>query len=124
MVNISDYYKKKKMADQLAKELQQMEENTELKKEFEFKEKLRDLMSTFGKSGKETLEVLSAIDPAVKAGSTGGAAASDGRRKRPLKTYRNPHTGETVQTRGGNHKVLNAWRQQYGKEEVAGWQQD
>ncbi|TVP54100.1 MAG: H-NS histone, partial [Halomonadaceae bacterium] len=49
---------------------------------------------------------------------------TDGRRKRPMKTYRNPHTGETVQTRGGNHKVLNAWRKQYGSDEVAGWQQD
>ncbi|MDX1589229.1 MAG: histone-like nucleoid-structuring protein, MvaT/MvaU family [Oleiphilaceae bacterium] len=124
MVNISDYYKKKKMADQLARELQQMEENTELKKEFEFKEKLRDLMTQYGKSGKETLEVLSAIDPAVKSAGGSAAASGDGRRKRPLKTYRNPHTGETVQTRGGNHKVLNAWREQYGREEVASWQQD
>lgn len=123
MVNISDYYKKKQMVEQLAKELQQMEENSDLKREFEFKENLRSLMDEFGKSGKEVVDVLAAIDPAVKSGGT-ATGATDGRRKRPMKTYRNPHSGETVQTRGGNHKVLNAWRQQYGRDEVAGWQQD
>jgi len=124
MVNISDYYKKKKMAEQLAKELQKMEENESLKKEFEFKDKLRTLMSDYGKSGKETLDVLSAIDPSVKVKGDSAGNASDGRKKRPMKTYRNPHTGETVQTRGGNHKVLNAWRKQHGRDEVASWQQN
>jgi len=45
-------------------------------------------------------------------------------RKRPMKTYKNPHTGEVVQTRGGNHKTLNEWRKKHGKEAVQGWQQD
>ena len=124
MVSISDYYKKKQMADQLAKELQQMEENDTLKKEFEFKDKLSKLMGDYGKSGKETLEVLVSLEPSLKNKVDGAGAASDGRKKRPLKTYRNPHTGETVQTRGGNHKVLNAWRKEHGRDEVASWQQD
>ncbi len=45
------------------------------------------------------------------------------RPKRALKTYRNPHTGEVVQTRGGNHRTLNQWREQYGKEAVQSWQE-
>ena len=102
-----------------------MENDKELKRELEFKEKLRDLMNEYDKSAKQMLEVLKAIDPSiqnrVESGSTSG---SDGRKKRPLKTYRNPHTGEVVQTRGGNQKTLNEWRKQYGRDEVARWQED
>lgn len=46
-------------------------------------------------------------------------ALSRGSRK--LLTYKNPHTGEVVQTRGKNHRTLNAWRAQFGKDEVENW---
>jgi len=125
MGKISSYYEKQKAVKQLQEELQKMEEDKELRKELDFKEELNKLMEKYGKSGKDMLEVLSALDPAVKSklDQGGGASANDGRKKRPLKTYRNPHTGEVVQTRGGNHKTLNAWRKQHGKEEVARWQE-
>ena len=125
MGKISSYYEKQKAVKQLQEELQKMEEDKELRKELDFKEELNKLMEKYGKSGKDMLEVLSALDPAVKSklDQGGGASSNDGRKKRPLKTYRNPHTGEVVQTRGGNHKTLNAWRKQYGKEEVARWQE-
>lgn len=124
MGKIATYYKKQKMLDQLQKEIQQMEEDKELKTELNFKEELRSLMQNYDKSGKDILEVLAALDPSVQNRlEQGEGTDSDGRRKRPQKTYRNPHTGEVVQTRGGNHKTLNAWRKQYGKEEVARWQE-
>ena len=125
MGKISSYYEKQKAVQQLQEELQKMEADKELKKELDFKEELGKLMDKYGKSGKDMLEVLAALDPAVKnkIDQGGGSSSNDGRKKRPLKTYRNPHTGEVVQTRGGNHKTLNAWRQQYGKEEVARWQE-
>jgi hypothetical protein len=37
--------------------------------------------------------------------------------------YKNPETGETVESKGGNHKVLKAWKEQYGAEQVEGWLQ-
>lgn len=123
MGKISTYYKKKQMAEQLAQELEEMEKDQELKKELDFKNKLRSLMEDFDKSAKDMIEVLAAIDPSVRNKVDQGASGSDGRKKRPLKTYRNPHTGEVVQTRGGNHKTLNAWRKQYGRDEVARWQE-
>lgn len=43
------------------------------------------------------------------------------RRKRALKSYLNPHNEEVVETRGGNHKILKAWKEQYGAEEVESW---
>lgn len=124
MGKISTYYEKQKAVQQLQEELQKMESDKELKKELDFKDELGKLMDKYGKSGKDMLEVLAALDPSVKSKvEQGNGSANDGRKKRPLKTYRNPHTGEVVQTRGGNHKTLNAWRQQYGKEEVARWQE-
>ena len=44
------------------------------------------------------------------------------RRKRKLKVFKNPHTGEVVETKGGNHKTLKAWKEEYGKETVDAWE--
>lgn len=52
------------------------------------------------------------------------APAAKQRRGRRTKTYLNPHTNETVQTKGGNHKVLKAWKQEHGHEEVESWVTD
>ncbi|MDT4852441.1 hypothetical protein FQZ97_866740 [compost metagenome] len=48
-------------------------------------------------------------------------APVDKRRERVVKTYKNPHTGEVVETKGGNHKVLNAWKAEFGADEVKSW---
>ena len=126
MGKISTYYKKQEMLNQLQQEIQKMEEDKELRQELDFKEDLKQLMSKHDKSPKDMLEVLATMDSSVrnKIEQGGGSGNSDGRKTRPLKTYRNPHTGEVVETRGGNHKTLNAWRKQYGKEEVARWQEN
>ncbi|EPW3021318.1 histone-like nucleoid-structuring protein, MvaT/MvaU family, partial [Pseudomonas aeruginosa] len=45
------------------------------------------------------------------------------RKPRALKVYKNPHSGEVVETKGGNHGVLKAWKQEYGAETVESWLQ-
>ncbi|MGP4846097.1 histone-like nucleoid-structuring protein, MvaT/MvaU family [Marinobacter sp. 1Y8] len=122
MAKINDYYQKKQLMDKLAEELRKLEDDSSLKHELEFEEKIRGLMGEYNKSAKDVLQVLGAIDPSVSSVKADGVSSS--RPKRPLKTYKNPHSGETVQTRGGNHKTLNEWREKYGKEAVQGWQQD
>lgn len=122
MAKINEYYQKKQLMDKLADELRKLEEDNALKRELEFEEKIRGLMNDYDKSAKDVLQVLGAIDPSVSGAKADSAAGS--RPKRPLKTYKNPHTGEVVKTRGGNHKTLNEWRDQYGKDAVQGWQQD
>ena len=42
--------------------------------------------------------------------------------QRKLKVYVNPTT-EKIETRGGNHKVLKAWKAQHGNDAVEGWLQ-
>ncbi|MEO9522553.1 histone-like nucleoid-structuring protein, MvaT/MvaU family [Marinobacter alexandrii] len=122
MAKINDYYQKKQLMEKLAAELEKLEEDQALKGELEFENKVRDLMKEYGKSPKDVLQILSAIDPSV--GGAKAEATAGGRAKRPMKTYKNPHTGEVVKTRGGNHKTLNEWRNKYGKEAVQSWQEN
>ncbi|MCW4153869.1 DNA binding protein [Halomonas sp. 18H] len=114
---LNDYLKKEKMLKQLQEELQQLESNSELKKELEFKERLHALMSEYGKAARDVCEIL---DPSSFKAPAKGASAG-GRKKRLLKVYKNPHTGEVVETRGGNHKVIQQWKAEYGNDEVVSW---
>jgi len=119
---INDYYQKKQLVQQLSEELQKLEQDQALKRELEFEDKIRELMESHNKTARDVLQVLTVLDPSL-AGSA--AETSPARRaKRPMKSYKNPHTGEVVRTRGGNHKTLNLWREQYGKEAVQSWQQE
>ena len=122
MAKINDYYQKKQLMEKLSEELAKLEQDQALKGELEFENKVRDLMKEYKKSPKDVLQILSAIDPTISGGKA--TAATGARAKRPMKTYKNPHTGEVVKTRGGNHKTLNEWRQKHGKEAVQSWQQD
>lgn len=61
-------------------------------------------MGTYQKSLRD---VISLLDPDAKIGkSTRTAKAPAGKRARKVKQYKNPHTGEVIETKGGNHKTL------------------
>lgn len=45
------------------------------------------------------------------------------RRERAVKIYKKTNTGEVVETKGGNHKVLKAWKAEYGADAVDAWLQ-
>ncbi|MFD3299430.1 histone-like nucleoid-structuring protein, MvaT/MvaU family [Aquipseudomonas alcaligenes] len=101
------------------KQLHDLKNDGKLKREIEFEEKLRALMGQYGVS---LIDVIALLDPQARAKATTTASVSDGqRRKRQLKVYKNPETGEVVETKGGNHKVLKAWKEKYGAEKVNGW---
>ena len=38
--------------------------------------------------------------------------------------YVNPHTGEEIQVRGKNHRLLRSWYETYGEEVVEGWRKE
>jgi hypothetical protein len=50
------------------------------------------------------------------------AAAANSTTK-PLRRYRNPHTGEVVETRGSNHSRLKEWKKQYGADVLPSWRE-
>lgn len=113
---LTKYAEKERQLEALKAELEKLEQDERLKKEVAFKEQLEALMQEFDKTAKDVLELL-------QPGSAGAQASSSTatRRKRKLKIYQNPHTGEEVQTRGGNQKVLQAWKEEYGADTVESW---
>ncbi|ANC03347.1 histone-like nucleoid-structuring protein, MvaT/MvaU family [Pseudomonas fulva] len=107
-----------KLAAQLA-ELEEMKSSSELQKEIEFETKLRDLLSKYGYSLRDIINIL---DPQANRRSVAPSAAEKSpRRAREVKQYKNPHNGEIIETKGGNHKLLKEWKAEYGSEEVESW---
>jgi len=109
----------KRLEAQLAAQLQQLDtlkNDAELKKEIQFEGKLRALLAEYGMSLRDVINIL---DPSPR--STPAVVVQ--RRQRQIKVYKNPNTDEVVETKGGNHKVLKAWREQYGVEAVDSWLQ-
>jgi|TARA_B100000700_G_scaffold328976_2_gene448708 hypothetical protein len=74
-------------------------------------------MRDFDKSAADVVKILNPQPTGAKTAST----TSTGRSKRKLKVYKNPNTGEVVETRGGIQKTLKAWKEEYGAETVEGW---
>ncbi|MDD2004071.1 histone-like nucleoid-structuring protein, MvaT/MvaU family [Pseudomonas putida] len=106
------------LAAQLA-ELEALKGSSELQKEIEFETKLRDLMATYGCSLRDIINIL---DPqASRRAAAPEAAEKTPRRARQTKQYKNPHNGEVIETKGGNHKLLKEWKAQYGADVVESW---
>jgi len=112
-----------KLAEQLA-QLDALKNDGQLKREIEFEGKLNALLAEYGFS---LPEVISILDPQAFKGptplTTPSKQGQGQRRARTPKVYINPHTHERVETKGGNHKVLKGWKQQYGSSEVEAWLQ-
>ncbi|HDS1733108.1 MULTISPECIES: histone-like nucleoid-structuring protein, MvaT/MvaU family [Pseudomonas] len=106
------------LAAQLA-ELEAMKGSSELQKEIEFETKLRSLLEKYGFSLKDIINIL---DPqAARRAPVAAAPEKATRKAREVKVYKNPHNGEVIETKGGNHKLLKEWKAQYGGDEVEGW---
>lgn len=106
-----------KLAAQLA-ELEALKGSSELQKEIEFETKLRDLLAKYGFSLRDIINIL---DPQANRRSNAPTVEKSPRRARQVKQYKNPHNGEIIETKGGNHKLLKEWKSQYGSDEVESW---
>lgn len=120
MSRLAEYRKlEQQLAAQLA-ELEAMKGDSGLKTEMEFESKLRSLLDEYGYSLRDVINV---IDPQVAGRKSAPAATAEkgSRRARVLKVYKNPHSGEVVETKGGNHKLLKAWKAEHGSDVVESW---
>jgi hypothetical protein len=120
MSRLAEFRKlEQQLANQLA-ELESMKGDSGLQKEMEFETKLRALLGEYGYSLRDVIAVL---DPQAGGRKSAPAAASEKatRKPRDLKVFKNPHTGEIVETKGGNHKLLKAWKAEHGSDEVESW---
>jgi len=106
----------KALQEQMA-QLEALKKDAGLKREIEFEQKLVGLMKTYDKGLRD---IVALLDP--KTPSRGKASApKQQRRARVVKVYENPHTGEKIETKGGNHRGLKAWKEQYGASTVDSW---
>jgi len=106
------------LAAQLA-ELESLKNDAGLQREMEFEKKLRSLLEGYGYSLRD---VISILDPQSARHTPAVPASKTTQRKaREVKVYKNPHNGEIIETKGGNHRLLKEWKQQYGGETVETW---
>lgn len=106
------------LAAQLA-ELEAMKNDEGLKREIAFEQKLRALLAEYGVGLRQVIELL---DPNAAVTRTSAETKQKLERKpRALKVYLNPHSGEVVETKGGNHKTLKLWKSEYGASNVESW---
>ncbi|GAB7531188.1 DNA binding protein [Pseudomonas sp. 3A(2025)] len=107
------------LAEQLAA-LEAMKGDKGLEQEIEFETKLRALLGEYNKSLKDITSILG-HQPSAKPGRTVAAPEKAPRKPRSVKIYKNPHNGEIVETKGGNHKTLKEWKAEYGSDTVESW---
>ncbi len=107
------------LAEQLA-QLDALKNDDGLKKEIEFENKVRALMAEYGM---HLGNVKAILDPQAGRAQPAAKEGRAPRRERKTKVYLNPHTQETIETKGGNHKLLKEWKEEHGAAEVESWLQ-
>lgn len=113
---INDYRATEEAIKELQARLENLSGNEAVVKEMEFDKKLRGLMSEYGK---HLGDIIAILDPDFR--KKGRLEPAKTRAPRVVKIYRNPNTGEIVETKGGNHKVLKEWKNEYGQDVVESW---
>lgn len=100
---------------QIEEQMRALESNKEMKVELEFKTDLEKVMKKHNKTASDVVELLNPLDTKHK------IVPKTVRRPRKTKIYKNPETGEVVETKGGNNKILREWKDEYGAETVESW---
>lgn len=119
MSKLAEYRAAQKALQEQLTQLEALKNDAGLKKEIEFEQKLQTLMTTYGKGLRDIITILDPNPAAAR-----HAPAAKQRKARVLKVYKNPHTGELIETKGGNHRGLKAWKEQYGATTVETWVRD
>lgn len=107
----------KNLAEQL-QALEALKGDAGLKQEIEFETKLRALLAEYGFS---LPKVINLLDPQAGRHAAVVDSKVGARKPRQWKVYKNPHTGEVVETKGGNHKMLKEWKAEHGSATVESW---
>lgn len=118
MSKLAEYRQlEKHLAEQL-QALEALKGDVGLKKEIEFETKLRDLLAKYSYSLKDVINLL---DPQASRRQPAVQSKPGSRKPRQMKIYKNPHTGEVIETKGGNHRGLKEWKAEHGSDTVESW---
>lgn len=112
MSKLNDFRAIEREIAEKMQELERLKKDKGLQQDIEFEEKLHELVKKYDMTAAQVIQILS---PQV------AAKQIRVRKPRATKVYKNPVTGETIETKGGNHKTLKAWKEEYGAEEVERW---
>lgn len=113
---LANYVQREAEMKRLQEQLEKMQNDPRLQNARQFQSDVTALMEKYEISADDAVQIIKpelAQQPQAK--------EADNKPKRRLKVYTNPHTGEKVETRGGNHKTIKEWKAEYGDEEVNGW---
>ncbi|MBI6882338.1 histone-like nucleoid-structuring protein, MvaT/MvaU family [Pseudomonas putida] len=124
MSRLSEIREQEELLKRKLAELDALKNSDEFKNELEFENKLRALLEKYGFSLKNIVAILDPKATLVRAGREASAGSQRGggtRKPRNVKQYKNPHNGEVIETKGGNHKLLKEWKAQYGGDTVEAW---
>ncbi|MEG0868216.1 MAG: histone-like nucleoid-structuring protein, MvaT/MvaU family [Hafnia sp.] len=117
---IHEYVSTEQAIKDLQLRIDQLRQNPALAVELEFKNKLETLMNDHDKTLRDVVNLL---DPSIQRRGVYQPlkAKSGARRERRTKLYKNPHNGEVIETKGGNHKALHQWKEKWGADVVESW---
>lgn len=112
--SIKDVLKMQLEIESLEKQLGELSKDSDtVKKALSFRDELNQLLEKHNFNYDDLVEMLQIEPP-----------KTEKKRTRKYFIYRNPHTGEVVRTRGGNHVTLKEWRKKYGPEAVDSWKEE
>ncbi|RAI72499.1 transcriptional regulator [Pseudomonas fluorescens] len=118
MSKLAEFRQLEKHLAQQLQALEALKGDAGLKKEIEFETKLRALLADYGYS---LPNVINLLDPQAGRRAPVAESKSGTRKPRQVKVYKNPESGEVVETKGGNHKTLKEWKAKYGADKVESW---
>lgn len=114
MSMLAEYREIERQLQELRQRHESLQNSEELKRDLQFADELSTLVKEYGKT---TAQVVQIIAPELLADKPSAPA----RRQRATKVYTNPHTGQVIETKGGNHKGLRAWKDEHGADVVESW---
>ena len=114
MSQLAEFREIERQLQELLRRQEALQNSEELKKDLQFADELNALISEYGKTPEQVVQMIAPELVAKK-------PAAQVRRQRAMKVYTNPHNGQVIETKGGNHKGLKAWKEQYGADVVESW---
>lgn len=105
----------RELREQLAR-LESLKHDTELKREMEFEDRLKALLEEYQLGLQDIVDILSPQLAETPPQETV-------RRTRRVQIWKNPISGQVLQTKSGNNKTLRAWKAEYGESVVSAWLQ-
>ncbi|MBD8480358.1 histone-like nucleoid-structuring protein, MvaT/MvaU family [Pseudomonas coleopterorum] len=123
MSRLTEYRRLEQQITEQRSRLDELRSDPRLEKEMEFEGKLHELLYPHGKGLDDMVDRLDPRFSRVQGGQV-AVPAKRSRQARRVKVYRNPLTGEIVESKGGNNRLLAAWKAQFVHQEVESWVQE